>query len=177
MQICKSFNFYFLLKQISFKSCYLIHILAFNTSKAWILNIALCGQETYSGWCVKASISLFYWGCMWTSPHNRNTLPNVQRKRSVTLNLAPFQKHTISIGTGKDITFLDAFDILAAETAKEKVKPGHRAPRHAPLHCTLCRPCLTPWSCFFFEAHSPVQLAVCSSIYFCFYSHLSCSIQ
>lgn len=78
---------------------------------------------------------------------------------------------------GKDITFLDAFDILAAETAKENVKPGHRAPRHAALHFTLCRPCLTPLSCFFFEAHSPVQLAVCSSIYFCSYSHLSCNVQ
>lgn len=64
----KSFNFHFLLKETSFQSRYLIYILSFNTSKARILNIALCGQENYSGYRMKTSISSFNQGCIWALP-------------------------------------------------------------------------------------------------------------
>lgn len=127
----RSFNFYFLLKQISFQSCYLIHILSFNTSKAWILNIALCGQENYNGCHVKASISSFCQGCIWTLPHDTNILPNVQRKKVSPFISGPFSKAynffwNWKFQLEKDTTFLVTFYILAADSRKEEVSPEHR---------------------------------------------------
>lgn len=127
----KSFNFYFLLKQISFQSCYLIHILSFNTSKARILNVALCGQENYNGCRMKPPISSFYEGCIWTLPHDTNILPNVERKKVSPFLSGPFSKacHFFwnwKFQLVKDTNFLVAFYILAADRLKEEVSAGHR---------------------------------------------------
>lgn len=114
-----------------------------------------------------------------TSPQQKNTAQCSEQEVSHFMP-DPFSKTchfswNWKFQLGKDITFLDAFDILAAETPKEKVKPGHRAPRLMPLHSMLCRPCLTPLPTFFFEVLCNSQFA-CLSI-FCFYLHLSCHVQ
>jgi len=49
---------------------------------------------------MKASISSFYQSSVWTLPRDTNILPNVQRKkRSVSLHLTLFRKHTVTCGT------------------------------------------------------------------------------
>lgn len=124
MQIYKSFTFCFLLKQISFQSYYLIHILSSNTSKARILNIALCDQENCSEFHMKASISSFHQACMWGLPCHMNKLLNVQGKKVSPFISGPFSKTCYffwnwKFKPEKGTAFLVAFYILAADRPTE----------------------------------------------------------
>lgn len=171
----KSFNFYFLLKQISFQSCYLIHILSFNTSKARILNVALCGQENYSGCRMKAAISCFYQDCTWTLPCNTNILHHVQRIKVSPFIADPFSKvyHLFwnwKFQLEKDITFLVAFYILAADRPNEEVSPEHS--KHVDrVHSALCFAvhASLSWLLSVLTYAVLCNSLLCLVIYFCFY--------